>query len=508
MPVPSVITDLSVAVASNSPAGTDSVTTSTGPDEYFRGLSAIVRRLQAQGASVASAATVDLGAIADGDYVHITGTTTITSFGTVAAGVSRTIVFDDALTLTHDAAKIIIPGAANITTAAGDIAEVKSEGAGLWRVLDYQRAAALSVASDIKNAPAGNIAAVTVQAAINELDTEKQPLDATLTALAGLDATAGLVEQTGADAFTKRAIGGTASGNVATVNQMTTTKLPTLTATVASDALTIGISEAYFEFRSATLGSGAVSTVLAAPANIVVPSGATLGTVNGKKSRLLVGVMNNAGTAELFVFNDYHGNFSDESSLITTTVLDTASDTATTAYSTTARTTLPFRLIGSIESTQATAGVWATAPTLIQPFGGQAKVWQPIFFSAYQSTGQSIAAATFTKVLFQTEVFDSHTVFADSTFTAPVSGIYLFNCAVFATLADAQRVLLAAYVNGAIVSRFFDFHTGKAEKSSGAGSVALQLATADTVEIYVYYDVAETTEVGSTLTYLTGCRIG
>lgn len=38
-------------------------------------------------------------------------------------------------------------------------------------------------ASAITNTPAGSIAATTVQAAINELDTEKQPLDSTLTAI-------------------------------------------------------------------------------------------------------------------------------------------------------------------------------------------------------------------------------------------------------------------------------------------------------------------------------------
>lgn len=43
MPVPTSISDLSTTAASNSPAGTDAVTSSTGPDEYIRALSAILR---------------------------------------------------------------------------------------------------------------------------------------------------------------------------------------------------------------------------------------------------------------------------------------------------------------------------------------------------------------------------------------------------------------------------------------------------------------------------------
>lgn len=88
---------------------------------------------------VASASTCDIGS-AKSDRVRITGTTTITSFGT-GANRTRWVRFADALTLTHGATTLILPGGANITTAAGDVALFKSDGSGNWRCYNYQRAA-------------------------------------------------------------------------------------------------------------------------------------------------------------------------------------------------------------------------------------------------------------------------------------------------------------------------------------------------------------------------------
>jgi hypothetical protein len=87
--------------------------------------------------NIASAATVNIGA-ATGDYMHVTGTTTITAFDTIAAGIERTLVFDGILTLTHSA-NLILPRDVNITTAVGDTVVFKSEGSGVWRCVSYDR---------------------------------------------------------------------------------------------------------------------------------------------------------------------------------------------------------------------------------------------------------------------------------------------------------------------------------------------------------------------------------
>lgn len=79
----------------------------------------------AQSADIASA-TPALSA-ATGNSAKITGTTTISSFGTVQAGVCMELTFTGMLTLTYNATSMILPNAgSNITTAAGDSAVVVS----------------------------------------------------------------------------------------------------------------------------------------------------------------------------------------------------------------------------------------------------------------------------------------------------------------------------------------------------------------------------------------------
>jgi hypothetical protein len=95
--------------------------------------------LTAPEVDVASAATTDIGA-ANSSNIRITGTTTITSFGSALNGVRRHVRFAAALTLTHNASSLILPGGANITIAAGDTAVAISLGSGNWVVVNYQPA--------------------------------------------------------------------------------------------------------------------------------------------------------------------------------------------------------------------------------------------------------------------------------------------------------------------------------------------------------------------------------
>lgn len=92
--------------------------------------------LDKHGADIASAATIDLDG-STGDLVDVTGTTTITAV-TLAEGVEKTVRFTGVLTLTHGAS-LVLPGSANITTAAGDVAVFRGYASSVVRVVSYQK---------------------------------------------------------------------------------------------------------------------------------------------------------------------------------------------------------------------------------------------------------------------------------------------------------------------------------------------------------------------------------
>lgn len=139
MPVPSVMSDLALAAASNYPTGGETI--GSNLDNYLRAHASILRSIYSVSTSeITSASTIDLAA-ADGEKVSINGTTTINSLGTGYAGCYREAQFNGVLTITHSAS-LLLPNAANITTAVNDVYAFRCITPGNWIMVNGSRAAA------------------------------------------------------------------------------------------------------------------------------------------------------------------------------------------------------------------------------------------------------------------------------------------------------------------------------------------------------------------------------
>lgn len=134
--IPQSLRSWSATAGSNSP--NDTTTVGAGLDDNLRVQQATVRQFLAwKGSNVASAATTDLTTM-DGHDATLTGNVTITGFGVEGAGIHYRLTCASNPLIVHNSAAINCPGGANLQTSAGDVIEVTSEGAGVWRVTDYQ----------------------------------------------------------------------------------------------------------------------------------------------------------------------------------------------------------------------------------------------------------------------------------------------------------------------------------------------------------------------------------
>jgi hypothetical protein len=165
------------------------------------------------------------------------------------------------------------------------------------------------------------------------------------------------------------------------VDRLSPSEIIPIYALVSGNALTMTLYPCVLDFRSPTLGSGLVNRrVVSAPIQTVISSGSTAGTTNGGLSRLVLFAMDNNGTVELAWVNALGAVGLYEDGFLSTLAEGGAgaADSGIVAYSAVARTNLPYRIIGLIESTQAAAGTWAAAPSKVQGAGGTAL--SPLFF--------------------------------------------------------------------------------------------------------------------------------
>lgn len=101
---------------------------------------------EAAAVTVASAATISLDTAAS-NLVNISGAVGITAM-TLTNGRARTLIFQGAPTITHNASTLALPGNANITVAAGDRMLVRGTATGVI-ITNYERAAKRAVYPDV-----------------------------------------------------------------------------------------------------------------------------------------------------------------------------------------------------------------------------------------------------------------------------------------------------------------------------------------------------------------------
>ena len=125
------------------------------------------------------------------------------------------------------------------------------------------------------------------------------------------------------------------------------------------------------------------------------------------------------------------------------------------------------------DSTAATGLKWAAAGGASGPA-----------FRVYKSANQGITASTFTKVTFDTEVFDTAGNFASSTFTPTTAGYYEFNAFIeMSGSGTVTNALMTLYKNG---SRAQDLGCAPGVLRGSGSTLFYANGTTDYFEIYAY----------------------
>ena len=139
------------------------------------------------------------------------------------------------------------------------------------------------------------------------------------------------------------------------------------------------------------------------------------------------------------------------------------------------------------------AGTVLTTATAGVPIGGPA-------FSAYASGATTLSAGTITKILFDTEEYDTNSNFASSRFTPTVAGYYLCITA-WAAGSTPSDLRCYLYKNGTSFKRMGAAIYNVLGNWTGGSAMAYCNGTSDYLEMYGFSNAANTTGTGADLSY-------
>jgi hypothetical protein len=245
---------------------------------------------------------------------------------------------------------------------------------------------------------------------------------------------------------------------------------PNFTAAIASNALTGSLGVGSFAFRNAAGGTGGtLSAAVAAALSLVVPSGASLGSVAGVQATFVWALLYNGGSPVLAVTNLAGGLDMSETGTISTTAISSSANANDVWYSTAAVSNSPYRLVGVTQQTEATPGTYATPPSLVQPVFGEA--FAALMSAGYGQTPQNLIGSR-----------------ALSTTYYNTTGKMIFVSAECGIIGNGSTVTL--YVNGVALS----------QQENGTPSYGMNLNVCGPVPAGMSYQV---TAVGGTSDVLT-----
>lgn len=190
----------------------------------------------------------------------------------------------------------------------------------------------------------------------------------------------------------------------------------------------------------------------------------------------------------------------DDSNAIQNAIVDAKGDLiAATANDTPAR--LAVGTNGQVltaDSTASTGIKWATPSSTTLPA-----------FSAYTSADQTPTVNVWTKINFNTEVFDTDSNFntTNARFTPTTAGYYQINGTLDINMTSSGSNLLALYKNGTL-DKYFSQQTGSGERSLSSSVVVYLNGSTDYVELYGRGTAGTVTFYsGQSVTYFSGIGI-